>query len=127
LHGAARSRCGKADIVAIHGRGAAIEALVLRVTNKSQSRVGPARDVCQGTTQAGGVARRNDRLAVFELESRYAPPRRIVDIGRYFLNVAGTELRLLRQLLERIVVPEFHFDTTIQHPSLLGFVRGNRL
>ena len=127
FHRVARSRCGKADIVAIHGGGAAVEALVLRVTNKPQSSVGPARDVCQGTTQVGGVAGRNDRLAVRKLERRDASPGRIVDLGHYLLNIARAELRLLRQLLERIVVPEFHFDTTIQRPSLLGFVRGDRL
>ena len=47
VHGAARPRRGKADVVAVHGRGAAVEALVLRVTDKPQSRVGPIRDVRQ--------------------------------------------------------------------------------
>src|SRR5438067_12913230 len=123
----ARSRCGKTDIVAIHGRGAAVEALVLRITNKPQSTVCPACDVRQGPTQVSGVARRNDRLAVRELKRRDASPGGIVNLSCHLLDVAGTELRLLRQLLERIVVPEFHFDATIQRPSLLSVVRGNRL
>jgi hypothetical protein len=36
-------------------------------------------------------------------------------------------LRLVRQLLERIVIPEFDLDATVQRPSLLGVVGGNRL
>src|SRR5438270_13804580 len=106
----ARARCGKTDIVAIHGRGAAVEAFVLRVTNKPQSGNGPARDVRQCATQVGGVARRTDRLAVRKLERWNASPGRIVNLGRYLLNVAGTELRLLVQLLARSVLPEFNLD-----------------
>ena len=127
VHGAARPRRGKADVVAVHGRGAAVEALVLRVTDKPQSRVGPIRDVRQGATQVRRVAGRNDRLAVRELERRDAAPGGIVNPGHHFLDIAGTELRLLRQLLERIVVPEFHLDATIQRPSLHGFVGGKRV
>jgi hypothetical protein len=50
-HGAARPRRGQADVVAVHGRRAAVETLVLRVTDEPQSRIGPIRDVRQGATQ----------------------------------------------------------------------------
>ena len=78
-------------------------------------------------TQVRRVAGRNDRLAVRELERRDAAPGGIVNPGHHFLDIAGTELRLVRQLLERIVVPEFHLDAAIQRPSLHGFVGGKRV
>ena len=126
VHGAARPRRGKADVVAVHRRSAAVEALVFRVTDKPQSRVFPIRDVRQGATQVRGVAGQNDHLAVREFERRDAAPGRIVNPGHHFLDVIGTELRLIRQLLERIVVPEFHLDAAIQRPSLHSLVGGNR-
>src|SRR3989441_10688662 len=64
IHSAASPRCGNPDVVAIHGSGAAVESLVLCVTYKPQSRVGPIRDVRQRATQVCRVVGRNDRLAV---------------------------------------------------------------
>src|SRR4030095_13086735 len=73
-------------------------------------------------------AGREERLSVGELQVRNGAPGRIVNLGHHFLStVAGTELRFIRQLLERVVVPEFHLDATIQGPSLPRFVGGERV
>src|SRR5438093_235725 len=96
IHSAASPRRGKADVVAIHGRGAAVESLVLRVTYKPQSRVGPIRDVRQCATQTCCVAGRNDRLAVRELEGWNAAPGWIVNPSHRFLDIVRAQLRLVR-------------------------------
>src|SRR2546425_8134325 len=87
IQSAASPRRGKADVVAIHGRGAAVESLVLRVTYKPQSRVGPIRDVRQCATQTCCVAGRDDRLAVRELEGWNAAPGGVVNPGHCFLDI----------------------------------------
>src|SRR6266699_506238 len=96
IHSAASPRRGKPDVVAIHGRGAAVEWLVLRVTYKPHSRVGPIRDVRQCATQVFRVAGRNDRLAVRELEGWNAAPGRIVNTGHRILDIVRAQLRLVR-------------------------------
>src|SRR3989449_208453 len=116
------------DDVAVHVHGAPVEALVLRVAGEPQTRVGPIGDVGQGATQVRRVAGRDNWLAVLERELREGAPGGIVDLGRHFLaHIAGAELRLVRQLLERIVVPELHLDATIQRPPLHRLVGGERL
>jgi hypothetical protein len=83
----------------IHGRGAAVEALVLRVTDKPQVAHWSGPRCRQRATQVRRVAGRNDRLAVRERECRDTAPGGLVNPGHHFLDIAGAELRLIRQLL----------------------------
>ena len=70
------------------------------------------------------VARRNDGAAVLELQRRDGAPRRIVDPRDDFVaRVVRAQLRLVRQLLQRIVVPELDLDAAIQRAALRGVVR----
>src|SRR5262249_16891736 len=96
VHDVASPRRGKADVVVVYGRGAAIEPLVLGVTNKPQSRVGAIRDLCKCATQSLRVAGRNVRLTVIELDVRDIAPGGIVNLGHSFLDIVRTQLRLVR-------------------------------
>src|SRR5438445_10809413 len=96
IHSAASPRCGKPDVVAIHGRGAAVESLVLCVPYKPQSCVGPIRNFRQRAMQVCRVARRNDRLTVLDLEGWNAAPWGIVNPGHRFLSIVRAQLRLVR-------------------------------
>ena len=90
--------------------------------NRSRALVSSIRDVCQRATQVCRVVGRNDRLAVRELEGWNAAPGGIVNPGDRFIDIVRAQLRLVRQLLESVVVPEFHLDAAIQRPSLCRFV-----
>jgi hypothetical protein len=126
--GAARPSRRQAHVVAVNGRGATVEALVLRVADEPQPRVRPIRDVRQRAMQVRRVTGRDDRLAFRELQVRNMTPRGIVDLGHHLRpGVAGADLRLIGQLLERIVVPELHLDAAIHRPPLRGLVRGDRV
>ena len=96
VHGVASPRRGKADVVVVYGRGAAVESLVLGVTNKPQPRVGAIRDVCKCAMQIRRVVRRNDQLTVLELDIRDASPGGIVNPGYRFLDIVRAQLRLVR-------------------------------
>src|SRR5262249_15837512 len=96
LHGVASPRRGKADVVAVHRRGAAGGALVLRITYEPQPRVGPIRYVRKGAMQTLPVAGRNDQLTVLELDVRDAAPGGIVNLGHRFLSIVRAQLRLVR-------------------------------
>ena len=66
----------------------------------------------------------DDRTSICEVDIVYRSPRRIVDAGHHFgTRVAGAELRLVREFLQRVVIPEFDLDATIQSASLSGRIR----
>src|SRR4029077_5129004 len=108
IHSAASPRREKPDVVAIHGRSTAVESLVLCVTYKPQSRVGPIRNVRQRATQVCRGAGRNDRLAVLELERWNAAPGGIVNPGHRFVDIVRAQLRLAPKLLGWVLVPAIH-------------------
>ena len=119
VHGPACSSRGKADVVVIYGSGATIELLVFRITDKSQSRVFPIRDVGQCAMKVRCKVRR-DGLVQIEacMYSRHD-----------FEVVAGADLRRFWQFLEGIVVPELDFNAATQrvgYAASVAFDRGGR-
>ena len=128
IHGPAGPRRGETDVVAVDRRRAPVEALALRVADEAHARVPPIRDLEERAMHARRESGRDDRLAVRELELGEGTPGGIVDLGRHLLaRVAGAQLRLVGELLERIVVPELHLDPSVERASLHGLVGGDRL
>ena len=120
VHRTTRARRGQADVVAVHDRRAAIQALVLRVTDEAQAHVGLVGDVRHRAAQLLRVVGRDHRAtALFELQRRDRPPRRIVDARDDFAaGRARAQARLVRQFRQRIVVPELDFDAAIRARAL---------
>src|SRR5688572_28188025 len=79
LHGAARARGGKADVVAVDERRAPVESLVTGIADETQPGVGAPVDNRQRTTQRLRIARGDLRAPGVELQRVDAAPRRIVD------------------------------------------------
>ncbi len=96
VHGVAGPRRGKADVIVVDGCGAAVEYLILGVTNKPQPRIGAIRDVCKCAMQIRRVVRRNDQLTVLKLDIRNAAPGGIVNLGYRFFQIVRAQLRLVR-------------------------------
>ena len=130
FHRSARTSGRKPDVVHIHERGAPIQALIARVTHKAQACIGFAGDVRQGTEQVSAITRRQHRLSPAELQRFDSAPRRLIYLRHHFgPGRAGAELRLIRKFLQRVVVPELHFDATIARPSpgrIVGSERSRR-
>ena len=118
LHRAARA-CGReADVVAVGERRAALEPFVARVADEAQPRIHSAFDVGEAAAQQPGETGRHDGRAVLDGELGQRAPRRIVDAGDQLVAGRRAELRLVGQLLQRIVVPELDLDTAIQRTPL---------
>ena len=87
-----------------------------------------SRDLVHDAAQTFGVAVGYDGFPVFEQDRGDAARRRIVDAGDGFgAGGVRAELRLVGQLLERIVVPELHLHAPVQRPPLLRIVGGHGL
>ena len=123
-----RARGGQSHVVAIDGGRAPVQALVLRVSDEPQPRIVAARDIRERTCQVGGVPGRQDRLAMRQGERHDPAPGRIVDLRDHLLaGLARAELRLVGQLLQRVVVPELDLDAAVQGSPLRRLVGSDRL
>jgi hypothetical protein len=126
LHRPARARGRQTDVVLVDHRGAPLEPLVARVADETQARVRLVRDIREASAQQPGQPRRHDGRAVLDRDQRHRTPRRIVDARHHFLARCRTHLRFVRQLLQRVVVPELDLDATIQRAALRRRVRTER-
>ena len=118
LHGASRPRHRQAHVVTVGRSDAPRQGLVAGVADESQARPCAIRNITEGSLELAGEIRRNDRIAIDELQVVPAAPGRIVDPDQGFgTGVFGTKLRLVRQVLQRIVIPELDFDPAIQRTA----------
>ncbi len=126
-HGPARPGRGQPDVVPVDGGNPPVQPFVAGVADKPQAEVAPVPGLLHDLGQASGAAGGQNRLAVFEQDRRDPARRRVVDPGDR-LGAGGfrAELGLVGQLLQRIVVPEFHLDPPVQGPSLGRVVGGER-
>jgi len=124
LHRSACARCGQADVVAIHHGRAAIQTLIARIANEAHAYVRLARKVANGLAQLCYEIRWNHGRSLLENHRLKLTPWRVIDL-RHVLGarLRRTQLGLVGQFLEWIVVPELHFHTTIQAASLDRCVR----
>ncbi len=61
---------------------------------------------------------------MLELQRLYLGPGRVVNFrDQLGAGIRRADLRLVGQFLQRIVVPEFDLDTTVQTAPLVGVVR----
>ena len=128
FHGAAGAGRRQADVVAVDPRGAPVQALVAGVADEFEPHVVALADVVHRAPQHGGVAGRQDCASLHQLQRRNASPGRIVDpCDQLGAGVLGAELRFIRQLLQRVVVPEFHLDAPVQRPALQAVIGRQRL
>ena len=119
LHRAAGARGREADVVTVDSRGTPFQAFITCVAHETQARIGLVGNVGQCTLECRRITRRHDRGAASEFDLFDIAPRRIIDARDNFgARILGTELRLVRQLLQRIVVPEFDFHTPVQGTAL---------
>jgi len=81
----------EADVVAVHVRGAPVEALVLRVADEPQARLVRSAMSVRARCSPDRVTGRNDGLAVLERELRKGAPGGIVDLRSLQLlaHIAG--------------------------------------
>ena len=128
IHGTSRTRGCQSDVVAVNDRGAPIEPLILRVTDEAQAHVGSLGDLRHRAAQLLRVVRGNHgAAALLELQRSDRSPRRIVDArDDLAAGCARTQPRLVRQLGQRIVVPELDFDAAVERATLRRVVRGDR-
>ena len=127
VHRPARPRRRQTDIVAIHGRGPARQAFVTCVADESQTRIRPVRNIGQRAGKRVGIPGWNHRLTVCETDVGDRAPGWIVDARHDFgAGRFRAQLRLVRQLLQRIVVPELDFDAAVECTALRRLVRSNR-
>ena len=118
FHGPASARGRQPDVVAVDRGGAPVQALVLGVADEPQPGVLPARHVRQRPLEHGRVAGRDDRPTAVELERLDGAPGRLVDPGdERRTRLRRAQLRLVRQVLQRIVVPELHLDPAVERPA----------
>ncbi len=123
LHRAFGARRRETHVVAVDHCGAAIQAIVRRVANEPQAHVAATGEIVHRAAEAVGVARRDQRTAILELERRDLAPGRVVHLGEELIALfGGAQLRFIGQLLQRIVVPEFDLDAPIERASLRGVV-----
>ena len=126
LHRPTRPGGGQAEVVAVHRSGAPIEPLIARVAHEAQPHVGLVVQIRHGAPQALDVVGRDDHAPVGELQRGNGAPRRLIDLRHHLGTRTRAHLRLLGQLLQRVVVPELHFHAAVEGPSLSGVIRGER-
>ncbi len=118
LHRALRARGRETDVVAVDDGGAPVEALAAGAAHEAQSHLRLVADLVHRDAQPIGVARGDRDLAVLDHERLEGARRRIVDLGHDLgAGVARAELRLVGQLLQRIVVPELDLDPAVQRAA----------
>ena len=127
FHRAARARRRQADVVAVDERRAALEPLVARVADEAQPRVGPVGDVRRAPRRSSPARPAGTTGAPFSIAiSRQRAPRRVVDARDHLGARRRAQLRLVGQLLQRVVVPELHLDAAVERPALRRRVRAER-
>src|SRR6185369_16085751 len=127
-HGPVGPCRGPADIVAIDRGGAPVEPLVGDMAHKAQADVLSLPDLVHEPPQPLGITVGHNGVPVLEQDRSDQPGRRVIDLGdRFGAAILRTELRLVVQLLELVIVPELDLDAPVHDPPLGGVVGGHRV
>ncbi len=128
FHGSPRPRRGQTNVVAVNRSRTPLETLVPRVPDEAQTRFGLVGDIRKRARQLRRVAVLDDGLPRRKADLFDRAPGRIVDARHHLgAGVARAHLRLVRQFLQRIVVPELDLDAPVQGAASGRVVRCQRL
>ena len=119
LHGPSCPRRREAYIIPVDTGRAPVQTLVACVTDEPKSGICAVLHLRKRTSQLVEIGTRNHRLALLEPEAGNVPPGRVIN-SRHSLRcgICRTQLRLVGQLLQCIVLPELHLDPAIQRTPL---------
>ena len=115
------------DVITVNRCGPTIQAVIAGVADKAQPYIIFVRDLVHQLLQVSCITDWQNRLSILENNRRNVTGRRFVDAcDGLSASSIRTQARLIRQLLERIVIPKLDFHSSIQGTPHCRIIRSDR-